>query len=191
MREDDKLIKNFLAGDRSSFDNIVNKYKGLVFNVSIKMLGNYDDALDVSQDIFVKLYGSLKDFKFQSQLSTYLYRMTVNFCKNKIISLSRRRKKEVVNLDDPIKTNDGEIKKEVKSNAPGPREICNENERKEILLKTLEELSLEHKEIIILKDIQGLKYEEIADILNIDLGTVRSRLHRARSSLKIKLEGLL
>ncbi|MCG2712540.1 MAG: sigma-70 family RNA polymerase sigma factor [Candidatus Omnitrophica bacterium] len=188
--EDEILIKSFLSGDRKSFDAIINKYKNLVFNISIKMLGNYEEALDISQDIFIKLYGSLKNFKFESQFSTYLYRITMNFCKNRLISLHRRRKKETFSLDDSIAAESGGIKREVKSNRPNPRQILDEKEYKNVILQAVNTLKTEYKQIIVLKDIEGLKYEEISDVLNIDLGTVRSRLHRARCSLRIKLEGI-
>ena len=189
--EDKTLIDSFLAGDKASFDKLVIKYKDIVFNLCLKMLGNYEEALDVSQDIFIKVYDSLKSFRGEAKFSTYLYRICLNFCKNRLRSLSRRKKKEAFSIDNPISTGEGNIPREFASSNPTPREALNEKERQQLLMEALNSLSPEHREVLILKEIEGMKYEEIASVLNLDLGTVKSRLSRARIALKSKLEVIL
>lgn len=189
--EDNKLIADFLKGNNASFDKIVLKYKDIVFNVSLRMLNNREDALDVSQDIFVKLYSSLKNFRQESKLSTYLYRMTVNFCKNKLIALSRKQKRYPFSIDTPISTKEGQMSREFAHKGPNPRDILDSKENKIIVEEALSLLKSEYKEILILKEIEGLKYEEITDVLSINIGTVKSRLNRARGALKEKLERIL
>ncbi|MFH1767954.1 MAG: sigma-70 family RNA polymerase sigma factor [Candidatus Omnitrophota bacterium] len=189
--EDNTLIKRFLGGDVAAFDEIVVKYKGLVFNVCLKMLGNYEEALDLSQDIFLKIYGSLKDFRYEAQFSTYLYKIVLNFCRNRLKVLQRRRRKEAFSIDNDLATEDGTLKREFASDNPNPRDVLDGKEKEALILNAINSLNHDYKEAVILRDVEGLKYEEIAGILNIDLGTVKSRLSRARHILKEKLEGIL
>lgn len=189
--EDRELIDKFLSGHKEYFDSLVLKYKGMVFNICFRMLGDYEEALDVSQDIFLKVYHSLRDFRHESAFSTYLYRISMNFCKNRLKALARRRQKEPFSMDAPVVTEKGLLKREVADKAANPREAAQGREREEIVAKALNSLKDEYKEIIVLREIEGLAYEDISGILNIDLGTVKSRLSRARASLKEKLEGKL
>lgn len=189
--EDREFIEGFLKGEEACFDKIVLKYKGVVFNFCFRMLGDYEEALDVSQDIFIKVYGSLKNFRHEARFSTYLYRIVVNFCKNRLKAMQRSRKKRAFSLDDPVKTEEGEIKRDIADGNPGPREILDSKEDKGAVEEAVNSLNGEHREIIILREIEGLSYEDIADILKLDMGTVKSRLNRARVSLKEKLEGIL
>ncbi|MDD4955989.1 MAG: sigma-70 family RNA polymerase sigma factor, partial [Candidatus Omnitrophica bacterium] len=164
---------------------------GLVFNLCYKMVGDYYEALDTAQDIFLKVYESLRNFRGEAKFSTYLYRISINFCKNRLKAIINRRRKIAFSIDDPVNTQNGLMQRQLASQGPTPRESMEENEKEGLIMEALSSLSQEHKEIIILKEIEGLKYEEIAEILNIDLGTVKSRLSRARSALKEKLKGIL
>ncbi len=189
--EDKELIERFLRGDKASFDGLVSKYQGLVFNLCLKMLGDYYEALDVAQDIFLKVYESLRSFRGEAKFSTYLYRISINFCKNRLKAIIRRRKKIAFSIDDPVNTQSGSMQRQLASQDPTPREKMEESEKEGLVIKALSSLSPEYKEIIVLKEIEGLKYEEIAEILSIGLGTVKSRLSRARSALKEKLKDVL
>jgi len=155
------------------------------------MLGEYQECLDVSQDIFLKLYGSLGDFRFESEFSTYLYRVTMNFCKNRLKSLQRKQAKEAFSLDAPIETKDGTIKRQVPDNNPTPKEALNNKEKKALIREAIDSLEPDFKEIVILREIEGFAYHEIAHVLEIDLGTVKSRLSRARFALRDKLRGMV
>ncbi len=188
--EDKEIIGKFLEGDIAYFDKLVLKYKQMVFNVCLKMLGDYDEALEVTQDIFLKVYESLKNFRFEAKFSTYLYKITLNSCRSRLKAL-RRRKLEYFSIDEPLETAEGKLKREFESSCPNPKKVLEEKEKQSLVIKALFSLNPEYKEIIILRDIEGLEYKEIAKILNIDLGTVKSRLNRARNILKEKLEKIL
>ena len=190
-KEDKELIDRFLRGEEEAFDGLVIKYKGMVFTVCYRMLADRQEALDVSQDVFVKLYTVLKDFRFESSFSTYLYRITMNFCKNRLKALSRRHKHEAFSIDVPLVTPEGHINREFESSAPGPRQIARKNEQQEYIQQALAKLPADYRQIIVLREIEGLRYEEIAVILDIDIGTVKSRLSRGRSKLRELLKGVL
>lgn len=189
--EDNEIIDRFLSGETDYFDELILKYKDMVFNLCFQMLRDYEESLDLSQDIFVKLYHSIKDYRKQAKFSTYLYRITVNFCKNKLKFLERVRKKNAFSLDDPIKTDNGEIKREVADTNPTPREVLAQKEKLKKITDAISSLKMEYKEIIILREMENLAYEEIARILNVGIGTVKSRLNRARMALRDKLRQVL
>jgi len=189
--EDKEIIEKFLKGDITYFDKLVLKYKQMVFNVCLKMLGDYEEALDVSQDIFLKVYESLKNFRFEAKFSTYLYKITLNSCRSRLKALRRRKKIEYFSIDEPLETAEGKLKREFEGSRPNPKEVLEEKERQSLVIKALFSLNPEYREILILKDMEGLEYKEIAEILNINLGTVKSRLNRARNILKEKLEKIL
>ncbi|RKY38443.1 MAG: RNA polymerase subunit sigma-24 [Candidatus Omnitrophota bacterium] len=189
--EDREIIEKFLEGDITYFDKLVLKYKQMVFNVCLKMLGDYEEALDVSQDIFLKVYESLKNFRFEAKFSTYLYKITLNSCRSRLKALRRRKKIEYFSIDEPLETAEGKLKREFEGSRPNPKEVLEEKERQSLAIKALFSLNPEYREILILKDMEGLEYKEIAEILNINLGTVKSRLNRARNILKEKLEKIL
>ncbi len=185
---DTQLIEEFLGGDSKAFDKIVLKYKDMVFNVCMKMVRNYDDALDVSQDVFISLYRNLKSFRGEALLSTYLYRICMNMCKNRLRARSRLRRKEPYSLDEPVMTDAGPVARQVDSGSPTPREEMAGKERQHMVREALDELKPEYKEILVLKEFERLKYTDIAAVLSIDIGTVKSRLSRAREELKQKLK---
>jgi RNA polymerase sigma-70 factor (ECF subfamily) len=189
--EDKELIESFLAGDKAGFEGLVEKYKGMVFNVCFRMLADYNEALDVSQDIFLKIYETLRSFRGEAKFSTYLYTVTLNFCRNRLKALARRGKHIAFSLDDPLETEDGPVTRQAVDTGASPRDIADTKIKEECLQKALSGLSEEQREIIILRDIEGREYAQIGEILRLDIGTVKSRLNRARFALKEKLEGIL
>lgn len=189
--QDIQLIEEFLKGDRSAFDKIVVKYKDMVFNVCIKMVRNYDDALDVSQNVFISLYRHVKDFRGESLLSTYLYRICMNMSKNRLRAKARLRRREPYSLDTPLETENGPVVRQIDSHAPNPRQELAEKERQDMVRDAVDELKPEQKEVLVLKEFERLKYTEIAAVLSIDIGTVKSRLNRAREELKRRLKRIV
>ncbi|MBD3246068.1 MAG: sigma-70 family RNA polymerase sigma factor [Candidatus Omnitrophica bacterium] len=187
--DDSELIERFLAGDGSCFDRLIERYQHMVFNVCMKMLGNYDDALDLSQDIFLKLYTSLGQFRGRAKFSTYLYRICMNYCKNRIARYSRRRRHEPFSKDAPVSTADGgQRERQFAADGPSPRDAAAARQREALLRDAVHSLPADFREVIVLKEFQGLKYEEIAAVLEIEPGTVKSRLSRARQALKEKVK---
>lgn len=181
MNHDDKrLITEVLAGNTAAFGELVVRYQDRLFNVAYRVLDNPDDAADVVQDVFVNAYQSLAAFKGDSELFTWLYRIAFN------TAISFKRRRRVVRLDG---TRDGEsIDPEDKSVDTSPEAELERTEDERVLAAAMAKLSPEHRAVLVLKDIEGLKYEEIADATGVPIGTVRSRLHRARLELKSLLD---
>lgn len=187
---DYNLIKAVLDNDRSAFNSLVLKYKDMVFNLCYRLIGDYDEANDCAQDIFIKVFKNLETFKFQSSFSTWLYRISVNTCKNHLSSLGYRMKKKSVSLDNPGNVYDpaGSFSRD---SAYNPAEVYEKKERENIILKAIDSLANKEKILVVLRDIEGKSYEEIVDITGLKLGTVKSKLARARQDLREMLRGII
>lgn len=184
MDEDQPLIEAFCTRqDNDAFDRLVIKYQDKVFNLCYRFMGNYHDASDCAQDTFVKVYRSLSKFKGKAEFSTWLYRIAVNTCKNKLSSLSYRVSKMMVRLDKP--------KTEIKDESHSPEANLEKSEKSELIQKAIDELPADHKSVIVLRDVEGLSYEKVAEITGYNIGTVKSKLARARERLRNKLRGLV
>jgi len=187
---DAALVRSFQAGNKAAFDKLVLNHKDRIFNLCFRFLGDYQEANDSAQEVFVKAYRSLKRFRFESAFGTWLYRIAVNTCKNKVKSLDYRYAKKMVYLDNPGAVQDAhglEISDETQS----PLAELEKRERMELIQRAIESLPPEQKTVVILRDIQGLPYDDIADITGYGLGTVKSRLSRARLELRRKLMKVL
>jgi RNA polymerase sigma-70 factor (ECF subfamily) len=182
-QQDRALVKAFQAGDKASFDELVLKHKDRLFNLCLRFLGDYQEANDSAQEVFVKVYRSLKRFRFESAFSTWLYRIAVNTCKNKLKSSEYRHRKKMVHLDNPGDTGALEIRDETRS----PLLELEKKERLNLIRRAIDSLPPEQKMVVVLRDIEGVSYEDIAHITGYSLGTVKSRLSRARLDLRKKL----
>ncbi len=186
MDSDHQLVKKTLRGDNQAFEELVQIYQNKVYALSYRYMGNEDDAYDMSQESFIKAYRSLKSFKGDSSFGTWIYRITTNVCLDEI----RRRKRRVVplSLDEPLATLDGNgVEKEIADTSLTADRIYEQKEFSENLQKLLDEMKPEHKSAIVLRDVMELSYEEIAVVLDCSIGTVKSRINRARTVLQKKL----
>lgn len=147
----------------------------------MRIIGNYDDAADLAQETFVRIYKAISNFKEQSSFSTWVYRITTNVC---LDELRRRKNKKVVSLDEDIHMNDGDMKRQVMSEDPGPDEAAEREEVRRVVNDAINKLSEDLRVVITLRDLQGMSYEEIAKTLDLPGGTVKSRINRARLALK-------
>ena len=191
LQEDTGLVKAFQANNKASFDKLVLKYKDMVFNVCYRMLGNYEEANDCAEESFVRAFRALKGFRFKSTFKTWIYRIAVNICKNRITSLAYRYGKKMVFIDKPKETEDGDCVVEIADGSPTPLAEIEKKEREALIQSAIDTLSKAHKTIIILRDVENLSYEEIVKITGYNLGTVKSKLARARQKLREKLKGLI
>jgi RNA polymerase sigma-70 factor (ECF subfamily) len=189
--EDSLLIKAFQRGDKRAFDQLVIRHKDRIFNLCYRFIGDYEEANDSAQEAFVKAYGSLKTFRLESAFSTWLYRIAVNTCKNKLGSSSYRAKRKTVSLDNPGNNEVGALPMEIQNGTPSPLARMEEKERRRLVQTALDALPAEFKMVVALRDIEGLSYEEIAQVTGLNLGTVKSRIARARTDLRNKLRGVL
>jgi len=175
------LLKKSQEGDIHAFEQLIESYQKRVFNIAYRIIGSYDDANELAQEVFIKVYRSLSQFKGRSSFSTWIYSITKNVCYDE---LRKRKNKKVVYIDEDIKYDNNEIQRQVEDGRPQPDEIAEKNEIKRIVHEAIMELSYEHREAIVLRDIQGFSYEEISKLLKCPEGTVKSRINRARRSLK-------
>ena len=188
-QEDDMLIKSFLAEDVQAFDKLVIKYKDIVFSLCYRIIGNYDDADDCSQETFIKVYNNLKNFKFKSSFPTWLYRITVNTCRNRISSSENRMKKNSIRIDYPSENSGNPL--DIRDNSYNPNIVFEKNEMKRLIQTAINLLPKDLKVLIVLRDIEQKSYEDIAEITKVNLGTVKSRLARARHQLREQLREVI
>ena len=189
--EDALLIEAFQRGDKKAFDELVIRHKDRIFNLCYRFLGDYEEANDSAQEAFVKAYGSLNTFRLESAFSTWLYRIAVNACKNKLGSAAYRAKRKTVSLDNPGNNEDGPLPMEIQNGTPSPLARMEEKEKMALVQRALDTLPTEFKMVVTLRDVEGLSYEEIAEVTGLNLGTVKSRIARARTDLRNKLRGVL
>jgi RNA polymerase sigma-70 factor, ECF subfamily len=191
--EDSLLVARFKEGVQaeSAFDALVIKYKDRVYNLCYRFVGNYEDADDCAQEVFVRVYRFLKDFRGESVFATWLYRITVNVCKNKRLSQEYRNRRNTLSLDVPLETDEGEVKIEVKDESLSPAVAFETKEKRALIQEAIAALPEDQREIVVLRDIEGLSYEEIARVTGMNVGTVKSKLSRARDALSVKLRRFL
>jgi RNA polymerase sigma-70 factor (ECF subfamily) len=187
--DDTELIGRFLKGNRESFNRLVLKYQHKVFNLCYRMVGDRQEAEDLAQEIFITIHKSLGNFRGDSLFSTWLFRISVNHCKNRIKYLGRRKYYHSLSLDQPQETEDGDLHHDVEDEGPGPETAMASSEIQALVQEAISALDPDHRIVIVMRDIEDKSYEEIADHLNIKVGTVKSRIHRARAELKVILEG--
>jgi RNA polymerase sigma-70 factor (ECF subfamily) len=187
IRDDGDLVKAFKSGDMIAFDELVLRHKDRVFSLCYRFMGNFHEAEDCAQDVFLKVYRSLMRFRLESSFSTWLYRITVNTCKSRLRSIKGMDIKKTGYMDNP--DNCGEDYQPLKKGdeAENPLTELEKMERIRLVQKAIDSLPAWKKDIIILRDIEGLSYEEITHITGYRLGTLKSKLSRARHSLKERL----
>ena len=174
--EDRRLIAECLSGQTQAFGGLVSRYQTRLYNAILRVLGHAEDAADVVQDSFLNAFQSLGSFKGDAEFFTWLYRIAFNSAMS-----HKRRKRATISLD--VARAEGKFDPEDPTDYIKPGSSLARMEEEGQLHKAMSRLSAEHKEVLVLKDIEGLRYEQIADILEVPIGTIRSRLHRARIEL--------
>jgi len=189
--EEAALIASAQRGDLAAFDVLVLRHQQEVFAVAMRMLGDRHEAQDVAQDAFVRAYRSIGAFRGEAKLSTWLVSITMNLCRNRRRWWARRRRVIAGSLDQPIETADGTLDQDVADPSPSPAVMAERRERQGQLAGALQMLNQDERSIVVLRDIQGYAYEEIAEVMGCRIGTVKSRLSRARLRLRALLDGTL
>ena len=175
-----RFLDRLRAGDAPAFEELVMTYQHRVFGVALRMLGNRAEAEEVAQEAFVRAHRALGDFRGDAKLSTWLYAITSRLCLNRLASGERRLTRQ--GEDALLRLSDA---------GPRPDAALERRELETALGRAIAELPEDRRIVVVLRDLEGLSYEEIAQVLELELGTVRSRLHRARADLKEKLERFL
>jgi RNA polymerase sigma-70 factor (ECF subfamily) len=178
--DDPDLVDRLRRGNPAAFEALVIAHQHRVFGVALRMLGNRAEAEEIAQETFLRAHGALAEFRGEARLSTWLYAIASRLCLNRLASSERRmaRAGEETLLRLP-------------SGHANPVDELERGELEAALHRAIAELPEERRIVVVLRDLEGLSYEEIAETLSVELGTVRSRLHRARMDLKAKLERFL
>jgi len=175
------LLEKAKAGDVAAFEELIEAYQKKVFNLALRMIGNADDAADLAQEAFIRIFKAISGFKEQSSFSTWVYRITTNVCLDEI---RKRKNRRVISLDEELHMDDGDIKRQVESDGPRPDEAAEREELRRIVNEAINSLPVEQRTAITLRDLNGMSYDQIAQILDCPAGTVKSRINRARQALK-------
>ena len=183
-----EVIEGCKAGDRKAFEKIVLFYQKRVFNYAYRMLGNMEEAKELAQEVFVTVFESIRDLREESKFDGWLKQIILNHCRNRWKYLKRRHYFNTDSMDDPIETEEGEVTKAFVDPSGNPDVLYEKKRVQEWIQKGLLELKEDQRELIVLRDLQGFSYEEMANLLTLPEGTVKSRLHRARMELKNILE---
>lgn len=177
------LIRRCCRGERAAFDALAARYAPRIYNLALRLAGNPEDASDAAQEALVRAFKAMRKFRFQCAFSTWLYRIAVNACLDEI----KRRKRRPLPLTDlePDPHDDGP---DLAAPGADPESLALERVQRETILAAVAALPPVHRVVIVLYDLQGHSYEEIGAMLDLPLGTVKSRLNRARLALRAALE---
>ena len=179
---DDKLVKRAKKGDSRAFDLLVLKYQGRVAQLVSRYLNNAAEVEDVTQEAFIKAYRALPNFRGDSAFYTWLYRIAANAAKNHLVALGRRPTSDMALDDSEVFDVPGRLK-----DRESPDEVIMGQQLEMLISRTIEELPVELRAALTLREFEGLSYEEIADVLECPIGTVRSRIFRAREAIDVKV----
>ncbi len=180
---DEDLVIKIKNGDQDAFEQLVHRYEGKIYSVAYRFMGNHADAGDLAQDTFIRMYQALPGFRGDSSFATWLYRIAANACRDELRKKQRRRN---VSMDEMIEASPANIP--TAASEYSPEEAVQRQEIRHQVQECLNRLSDDHRLILVLREIQGLSYEEIAGLLDCSLGTVKSRISRARNALKERLK---
>ncbi|MDX9724734.1 MAG: sigma-70 family RNA polymerase sigma factor [Myxococcota bacterium] len=180
-----KLVRRLKARDEQAFRRMVTLYQNKVYTLIFRMLGDAQEAEDLSQDVFITVFRAIDSFRGDAQFSTWLYRIAVNHAKNRIKYLARRRSKASQPIED---VDESRLQDPSGSRIPAPDKVLLGQELEGVLQRAIAELDEEHRSLLVLREIENLSYAEIEAITGLPSGTVKSRLHRARLQLKDVVE---
>jgi RNA polymerase sigma-70 factor, ECF subfamily len=179
------LIEKCKKGDIGAFNELVELYEKRVFNFAFRMSGNYDDANDVAQEAFIRVFNSINTFRGEANFTTWLYRIVTS------VYLDERKKQKShlhTSLEEYIELEENAVTRQIESEGPLPADVAEEAERNGVLHRAIQELPEYQRVMVVLYHTQNKSYEEIAEIMKLPIGTVKSRLNRARLALKEKLD---
>ena len=180
--EDRAWIMVFQNGGEEGFNRLVLKHKDRIFSLCCRMLSDHDEADDVAQDTFVRVFHGLKEFRMESKFSTWLYRIAVNACKNRMESRAWKEGRAKADLEA--------ADLEGGSRSPSPAQELESKGRRALIEEAIARLPEDQRVLVILRDVEGRPYEEIAESLGLNPGTLKSRLNRARAQLQEWLRDL-
>lgn len=185
---EEKLVARLKRRDEAAFNELIQLYQGRIYRLVFRMLGDRAEAEDLAQEVFITVFKSIDGFRGDSKLSTWLYRVATNHCKNRIKYLQRRARGKKKEFDEVAQHNALEsATMNPTSQIARPDEMLEAYQKEAILKAAIAQLDEDHRTLIVLRDIEHLTYEQIQEITGLAEGTVKSRLHRARHALRDKV----
>lgn len=184
MQSDSMVISRARRGEQAAFGELLSRYRAPVFNLCLRMLKNRDDAEDIAQEVFIKVFGMLERYDERYAFRSWLFKIAANQC----IDFIRKNRVKLLSLDEPMKYQGEEIDREFPDARETPDEELERSQLGEILMEIAGELPPHYRSMIVLRHQEQLSYDEIAEILDLPLGTVKARIHRARAMMKEKLK---
>lgn len=181
MYNEEELVIKSQNGDVNAFEELVCRYERKIYTMAYRIMGNHEDASDSAQEAFLRAFKSIKKFRRDASFLTWMGCIVTNVCRDE---LRKRYKMSFESLDEKVCLDEGEVVKQIASEQLGPPELFEAKELQIKIQNIINQLSPEFRLTLVLRDIQGLSYEEIAEKLECSLGTVKSRISRARNHLK-------
>jgi RNA polymerase sigma-70 factor (ECF subfamily) len=182
-----QFIEKLREGDATAFDILVDRYGGHVYGLLLKITRDPEEAADLTQETFLSALKGIRKFRGDSGLKTWLFRIAINQSRNRFRWWKRRKKDKTVSIDTKIDDSAANLSEQISDGGRNPLDNVLESERGARILKAINELPEIYKEAVVLCDIKGLAYDEIAEVLEIGMGTVKSRIARGRKELRLKL----
>lgn len=180
------LVERALDGDLAAFEQLVARYQNKLVGFAARMLGDQEEAEDVAQEAFVKAYRALDSFRGQAQFSTWLYRIATNLCIDRVRA-KKRRPQQAYSLDEPLDKEDDAGGRELPDTTFEPSQSAERDELRQTVRATMAEMPDKMRQVLVMCDMQGMPYEQIAQVLDCPIGTVKSRLFHARADLARRL----
>jgi RNA polymerase sigma-70 factor, ECF subfamily len=188
---EEAIVRACQNGDARAFEILVNRYQKQMFNIAFRMTGSYEDTCEIVQEAFLSAYRSIRKYRGEAKFSTWLYSITINQTRSRLKETRNRTLHEELTIDDPPGEESGFPAEQIASGQIGVAEQVEQKEINEKVQECINALDDEHREVLVLRDIQGFSYEEMAAMLKLPDGTVKSRLFRARLLLKDSLGKVL
>ncbi|MEP6902307.1 MAG: sigma-70 family RNA polymerase sigma factor [Actinomycetota bacterium] len=185
-----EFIEKLKTGDADAFDTLANRYASDIYGLVYRLTQDAEEASDLTQETFLSALKAIKKFRGEADLKTWLFRIAINESRNRFRWWKRRRRDQTISLDVTIADSNTPLSETFSSKALNPEETALRGERAKILRDALNALTDIFREAVVLCDIEGLSYEEIAQTLEVNIGTVKSRIARGRDELRRKLEGI-
>jgi RNA polymerase sigma-70 factor (ECF subfamily) len=185
---DRAAVERAISGDDGAFEELVRRHERTVYNLAFRLLGSREDALDAAQDAYLRCYRALPRFRGDASFRTWLVGIAINVCRSRLTGAEHRMRRRTQDLTRPDPSTGDRVPLPLPDPAPDPESVARAREIRDALVRALGELSPDHREVLLLREMSGLEYDEVAAALGCALGTVKSRIARARAALRAALE---
>jgi len=185
---DHELVERFKNGERHLFDVLVDKYSGRAYQIAFGVLNSREDAEEVAQDVFIRIFKALPKFRGDSEFTTWMYRIAMNLARNKYRWNKSRGANKNISMQETVDEDDSRTVVQVAESRPSPDDELGLDEYQRDIMREIESLPPLYKNALILRNVEEMSYEQIAEVLGCKLGTIKSRIARAREELRKRLE---